>query len=109
MAPCFARPLHARTRADELQALLQPLNERGEPDLDGVSYIRDVVLRHILVASPDHVLWAVTGSSMASVWTALAAMPVNGVAPILQLRQARGGRGMRGAACCLAWLELASL
>eukprot|EP00198_Chlamydomonas_reinhardtii_P002049 XP_001691385.1 predicted protein [Chlamydomonas reinhardtii] len=74
---------------DEVQALLQPTNARGEPDLDGVSYIRDVVLRQILVASPDNVLWAVTGSSMAFVWTALAAMPVNGVAPMLQIRQAR--------------------
>ena len=92
------------THADEVQALLQPTNARGEPDLDGVSYIRDVVLRQILVASPDNVLWAVTGSSMAFVWTALAAMPVNGVAPMLQIRQAREVRG-----CVLAWLGLGSM
>ncbi|KAG2435011.1 hypothetical protein HYH02_012009 [Chlamydomonas schloesseri] len=72
---------------DELQALLQPTDARGELDLAGAGYIRDVLLRQILVASPSQVLWALTGSNMALVWMALADMPVSGVAPLHQIRQ----------------------
>ncbi|KAG2424711.1 hypothetical protein HXX76_014287 [Chlamydomonas incerta] len=72
---------------DELQALLHPTSARGELDLEGAAYIRDNVLRAILVDSPPTMLLAATGSSMALVWMALAAMPVNGVAPMYQIYQ----------------------
>ncbi len=70
------------SHADELQALLQPTNTGGELDVDGANYIRDNVWRRILIGSPPTVLWAVTGSSMALMWAALAAMPVYGEAPL---------------------------
>ncbi len=69
--------VYACVYADELQALLHPTDSRGELDRLGAIYIRDHVLRDILVYSPSNVLWAFTGSSMSLVWTALAAMPVN--------------------------------
>ncbi|KAG2431025.1 hypothetical protein HYH02_013458 [Chlamydomonas schloesseri] len=75
---------------DELQALLQPTVPRGGEQplgVEGAGYIRDNVLRAILVDSPPSMLLAVTGSSMALVWTALGAMPVNGVAPLYQVHQ----------------------
>ncbi|KAG2447153.1 hypothetical protein HYH02_007899 [Chlamydomonas schloesseri] len=56
-------------------------------DRPGAAYIRDCVLRRILVDSPPHVLWAVTGSSMGMLWMSMAAMPVNGTAPLNQLWQ----------------------
>ncbi|KAG2437464.1 hypothetical protein HXX76_006114 [Chlamydomonas incerta] len=72
---------------DELQALLQPTTMNGRPDgteLDaaGGAYLRDGLLRQLLVAGPRHVLLALTGSGMAAVWGALAAMPVGGAAPL---------------------------
>eukprot|EP00198_Chlamydomonas_reinhardtii_P009113 XP_001698450.1 predicted protein [Chlamydomonas reinhardtii] len=69
---------------DEVQALLQPTDARGDLDASGAAFIRDGVLRQVLVNSADHVLWAVTGSSMSAAWGALAAMPVNGTAPLMQ-------------------------
>ncbi|KAG2423361.1 hypothetical protein HXX76_015409 [Chlamydomonas incerta] len=79
---------------DELQALLQPTTSDGglqEQLLRGdVDFIRDVVLRRILINSPPHVLWAVTGSSMALVWMSLASMPVNGTAPLNQIKTVSG-------------------
>ncbi|KAG2429930.1 hypothetical protein HYH02_013881 [Chlamydomonas schloesseri] len=71
---------------DELQALLHPtIKDAGgnnQLDQSGAAYIRNVVLRRLLVECPTHVLLAMTGSSMALTWIALAAMPVNGTAPL---------------------------
>ncbi|KAG2450398.1 hypothetical protein HYH02_004901 [Chlamydomonas schloesseri] len=77
---------------DELQALLQPTtydNAGGQEQLlawGEFAFIRDVVLRRILINAPPHVLWAFTGSSMALVWMSLVAMPVNGTAPLNQIK-----------------------
>ena len=75
--------------ADELHALLQPTttDDGGQEQLarGDAAFICDGVLRRILINTPPHVLWAVTASNMALVWMALAAMPVNGTAPLNQI------------------------
>ena len=81
---------------DELQALLQPTtydNAGGQEQLNrgDIAFIRDVVLRRLLINTPPHVLWAFTGSSI--VWTSLAAMPVNGTAPLNQIKPVSGWEG----------------
>eukprot|EP00198_Chlamydomonas_reinhardtii_P012894 XP_001702231.1 predicted protein [Chlamydomonas reinhardtii] len=79
--PCVCRP-----KAHEVQALLRPTDARGELDASGAAFIRDGVLRPILLGSADHVLVAATGGGgMAAAWVALAAMPVNGTAPLMQI------------------------
>eukprot|EP00198_Chlamydomonas_reinhardtii_P005503 XP_001694839.1 predicted protein [Chlamydomonas reinhardtii] len=75
---------------DELQALLQPTTtDSGLQDhlaWGEVAFICDGVLRWILINTPPHVLWAVKGSNMVLVWMSLEAVPVNGTAPLNQIK-----------------------
>ncbi len=90
LVSCFPTP------SDELQSFLQP-NVGGQLDQPGARYIRDVVLKKLLVYAPNSLLWCLTGSDMALVWMAIADMPTNGplllsMAPRVRTRADLAGR-----------------
>ncbi|CAL8469823.1 g9365 [Coccomyxa elongata] len=63
---------------DELQAFLLPLGVDGAPDIEGARFLRDNFLKDLLLYGPRHVIWTITGSSMALVWMNIAEAPPNG-------------------------------
>ncbi|KAG2484572.1 hypothetical protein HYH03_016615 [Edaphochlamys debaryana] len=66
---------------DEVQSLFLP-TIGGKLDVSGATYIRDTLMKTLLVYGPRTVLWCLTGSSMAQTWVSLADMPPNGYAVI---------------------------
>ena len=66
--------------------MLQPENVRDVAAGDGSHWVRDVLVKQLLVYGPRHVLWCITGSSMALTWISFAAMPPNGFPLITGVR-----------------------
>ncbi|PNG99850.1 hypothetical protein TSOC_014360, partial [Tetrabaena socialis] len=71
---------------DELQSFLQPTVDK-ELHAAGAEYIRDVLLKQLLVYGPRTCCWCLTGSGMALTWMSLAAMPSNGFALLSMVNQ----------------------
>ncbi|GIL52306.1 hypothetical protein Vafri_8219 [Volvox africanus] len=59
---------------------------RSTLDMDAVLRMR-TILKRLLLDSPHWVAWAVTGSSMATLWANIAATPPNGFALIMRNRR----------------------
>ncbi|KAK9838046.1 hypothetical protein WJX74_010463 [Apatococcus lobatus] len=70
---------------DEVQFLLMPgkVGSAHEVDEEGAVFMRNVLLKDLLMTAPMSQIFALTGSSMALLWQSLAKVPRNGFSPLL--------------------------
>ena len=95
--------------ADELQAFLLPLGVGGTPDTAGARFLRDSFLKDLLLYGPRHIIWAITGSSMALVWISIAEAPPNGHVLIQHCRALDLPAVVSDAQLQLVWSQLVGI
>ncbi|KAK9837568.1 hypothetical protein WJX74_000573 [Apatococcus lobatus] len=71
---------------DEAQFLMMPGKPGGGVNADEADWMRDVVVRQLIIYNASTQIFVFTGSTMALMWLALARMPKNGRSPLMAIK-----------------------
>ncbi|KAK9837886.1 hypothetical protein WJX74_007201 [Apatococcus lobatus] len=72
---------------DEAQFLMMPGKPGGGVNADEADWMRDVVVRQLIISNASTQIFVFTGSTMALMWLALARMPKNGRSPLMAIKR----------------------